>query len=174
MPNIMNKFIPFFLLLLAGPWLSGQVTLEREVIGSIGQVFTGANLHLSGTAGEAAVTTESAAGLLLTQGFHQAEPEDLTSVYITAEVLSGLAAYPNPAQQQFWVQITSPTTQRLTFEVLDVTGRKLSNVTHTLPAGTSTALNFNSSTWPAGIYLVRLLTDRGSLAGSLRIMISGN
>lgn len=168
----MNKFIPFLLLLLTGPGLSGQVTLEREVIGSLGQFFSGTSIQVSATAGEAAVTTESAAGILLTQGFHQAEPEDLTSVHLAPEILAGLNAFPNPARGQFWVQVISPTARPITVEVLDVAGRSLTKVVQTLPAATPTTLRLDSSSWPAGVYLVRLVTQQGSLAGSLRMMIT--
>jgi hypothetical protein len=170
----MNKYIPFLLLLFLGPWLSAQLSLERQVVGSLGQSFFGTDLQLSATAGEAAVTTESAAGILLTQGFHQAEPEDLTSVQIVAETLTYLAAYPNPAGGQFWVEVTTPSAQHLNLEVLDGTGRRLSSVSQHLLAVTPTAIHFNSASWPAGIYLVRLLTDQGRLAGSVRMVVSGH
>lgn len=168
----MNKFIPILLFLLAGPWLHGQVTLEREVISSLGQVSTGSSLHLSGTAGEAAITTQSATGLLLTQGFHQAEPEDLTSVHLVPSVISNLSTYPNPASGEFWVQVTTPSTQRLSLAVFDVTGRELANATQTLTAATMTPFRFSCAGWPAGLYLVRIITDQGHLAGSARIMVA--
>lgn len=170
----MNKFFPFLLLLLTGSYLPGQVTLEREVVGSLGLTFTSPDLQLSATAGEAAVTTAAAPDILLTQGFHQAEPEDLTTVHVVTELIAGLSAYPNPAQSQFWVQVTSITSQRLTCEVLDLTGRRLSAFTQSMPAATPTTVQFNSSTWPAGIYLIRLLTPQGRLAGSLRVTTIGD
>ena len=170
----MNKHISLFLLLLASTCLSAQVTLERQVVGSLGQSFADGSLQISSTVGEAAVTTLSGDGLLLTQGFHQAEREDLTSVQLVPDILSDLAVYPNPATNHFWVQVASPAAQSLRFEVMDATGRKLTSLTRRLSAGTETRVNFNATDWPAGLYLIRLLTNNGTLAGSARLIITGN
>ncbi len=154
--------------------LSAQLTLEREVVGSLGQSFENGDLQVSATAGEAAVTTLSGDAVLLTQGFHQAEREDLTSVQMVPDILSDLAVYPNPAAGQFWVRAITPAAQSLRFEVVDVTGRILRSVTRQLPAETETRISFNAADWPAGLYLIRLLAENGALAGSARVIITGN
>ncbi|WP_020567466.1 T9SS type A sorting domain-containing protein [Neolewinella persica] len=170
----MNKYLSLFLLLLASTCLSAQVTLEREVIGSLGQSFANGDLQVSSTVGEAAVTTLSNEAWLLTQGFHQAEREDLTSVQIVPEIISDLAVYPNPTNGQFWVRVVTPAAQSLRFEVMDVSGRILSSVARRLPAETEARVSFNATDWPAGLYLIRLLGDNGTLAGSARLVIVGN
>lgn len=170
----MNKHISLFILLLASTCLAAQITLEREVVGSLGQSFANGELQLSATVGEAVVTTLSGDGILLTQGFHQAEREDVTSVQIVPDILSDLAVYPNPATDHFWVRATTPAAQSLRFEVMDVTGRAFSSLTRQLPAGTETRVSFTAADWPAGLYLIRLIAENGALAGSARLIITGN
>jgi hypothetical protein len=170
----MNKYISLFLLLLVSTCLSAQVSLERQVVGSLGQSFANVDLQVSSTVGEAAVITLSGDEVLLTQGFHQAEREDLTSVQIVPEILSDLAVYPNPANGHFWVRVTTPAAQSLRFEIMDVTGRILSSVVRQLPTEIETRVSFNATNWPAGLYLIRLLADNGTLAGSARLIITGN
>lgn len=170
----MNNHFSILLLVLFSTGLSAQVSLERAVVGSLGQSVTSSSLQVSATAGEAAISTLSGSDLLLTQGFHQAEREDFTSVHIVPTVLSDLAVYPNPASGQFWIRVTVPAAQSLRFEVLDANGRRLSNLSRNLSAGIETSLNINAADWPAGLYLVRLLAENGTLAGSARLVVSGN
>lgn len=168
----MNKYISLFLLLLTSTCLFAQVTLERQVVGSLGQSFANNDLQVSSTVGEAVVTTLSDAEVLLTQGFHQAEREDLTSVQIVPDILSDLVVYPNPAAGHFWVRVVTPAAQSMHFEVIDATGRQISRITRQLPAGTEARVSFNTVDWPAGLYLIRLLSDNGKLAGSARLILT--
>jgi gliding motility-associated-like protein len=79
------------LLLFISSTTFGQVTLGRQVIGSTGSYFTGTNISVSSTVGEAVVQTLSSPNFILTQGFQQTLKVDsiLDDVLITNETCLG-------------------------------------------------------------------------------------
>lgn len=151
--------------------LTAQVTLERQVIGSLGQQLVTTEIQLSATAGETVVTTLRSADALLTQGFQQAEPEDLTGVHFVPEFLNELSAYPNPADGEFRVRLASLTAGDLVLEVVDVNGRTVASRSMDLYPGERTEIPVLTHAWPGGIYFVRLTTRAGRLMGSLRVLV---
>jgi hypothetical protein len=158
-------------LVLLAIGLSAQVTLERQVVGSLGQQAATAEIQVSSTVGEANVTTLRSGNVLLTQGFQQAEPEDLTGVDFVPEFLDELSAYPNPADGAFRIRLTSLTTRDITADVVDVNGRTLARKSVNVRAGERTEVPFLTHTWSGGIYFVRLTTGEGQLMGSLRVLV---
>ncbi|MEM9258814.1 MAG: T9SS type A sorting domain-containing protein [Bacteroidota bacterium] len=157
--------------LFIGTGLNAQVTLERQVIGSLGQTATTSNFNYAATAGEAVVTTLTTTNLTLTQGFHQAEPEDLTTVHLVPEMLVELVAYPNPATDEFRLQLTSQHTTTLTASVLDINGREVIHKTRPVRSGERTQVPLNAQNWQRGLYLIRITNQEGQLTGSLRVLV---
>jgi hypothetical protein len=167
----MYRYSILYSLVLLAFSLTAQVTLERQVIGSLGQQASTAEIQVSSTVGEASVTTLRSGNVLLTQGFQQAEPEDLTGVHFVPELLDELSAYPNPANGAFRIRLTSLTTRDITAEVVDVNGRTLAIKSMNVRATETMEIPFLTHTWPGGIYFVHLTTGEGRLMGSLRVLV---
>ena len=84
-------------------------TLERQVLASAGETFTGSNATVEMTTGELAIATFSSSASILTQGFQQTR---LTVTAVDDQVIPDLHAsyeikvYPNPVQDQLFFEIT--------------------------------------------------------------------
>ncbi|WP_173021392.1 T9SS type A sorting domain-containing protein [Lewinella sp. W8] len=157
------------LLAMALP-LSAQVSLERQVVGSLGGYSTSATIQLSATVGEPAVTTLENATIILLQGFQQPEPEDLTGTEYVSELLEDLSVFPNPAQGQFWVSFaTEESVHSVSLEAVDLTGRTI--LRRAQVPRISGPIPVSTRAWPAGIYLVRLRAPSGQLLGSTKVMV---
>ena len=98
-----------------------------------------------------------------------APTETTANDFATGEELT-LAAYPNPARGSTDLQLTLPTTATAELRVYDLHGRTVANpgMDSPLPAGTS-SLRLDTSSWPAGVYIVRLQQEGETR--SLRLMV---
>lgn len=152
--------------------LSAQVSLERQVIGSLGQMSSSSSIQLSATAGESLVTTLVDNNVILLQGFQQPEPEDLTTTEYVSELLDDLSVYPNPANGNFWVKVTTQHTLiSMSLRAVDITGRTVLELPHVRLATGQQALPVAADNWPSGLYLIRLRSSSGQLLGSTKLMI---
>ena len=78
--------IPILLLLFISSFSFGQITLERQVIGSTGGFVTGTSMSLSSTVGEANVQTLFSTSTILTLGFQQ--PLTSSSSVVEYEIIN--------------------------------------------------------------------------------------
>jgi hypothetical protein len=80
-------------------------SLEREVVASGGNSFSGSNASVEWTSGEATIATLSGGSNLLTQGFHRTK---LSVVALDEPAITGnygIKVFPNPVQEQLFVEI---------------------------------------------------------------------
>lgn len=102
------KTMTLFLLGLLFAFPAMAQSLEREVIASGGDYFSGSNASVEMTSGEATIATLSGGSNLLTQGFHQTK---LTIVALDDPAISGnlgnydIKVFPNPVQDQLFIEI---------------------------------------------------------------------
>jgi hypothetical protein len=158
-------------LLVALP-LSAQISLERQVIGSLGQLSNSSSIQLSATAGESAVITLATDEVLLLQGFQQPEPEDITSSEYLSKFLNDLSVSPNPAEGRFWVEFTtSEPISSISLEAVDLMGRMVQEQ-HQISLVTGRQLiPVVTQNWSTGLYLVRLRSSSGQLLGTTKVMV---
>lgn len=165
------KLILFILTLLSLPAFT-QTDISRSVLASGGHDFKNGQIHLSATIGEVLVTTLSNEGLILTQGFQQAEKEDFTSSYQSPDLIESLTTFPNPASERIYVDITAKKEDDYHIEIFDVLGKRWKSRRGVdLDPGIDRRLKFELSDVPDGNYFIRIMDSRGQLAGSLRFLI---
>lgn len=68
--------------------------------------------------------------------------------------------YPNPAQKQFTILLHGNVNETISYEVVDITGKKLAEKVTSL-ASTSGIISINSERWANGIYFIRVQNAKG-------------
>lgn len=72
------------------------------------------------------------------------------------------SAYPNPFQSTTTLEISMPTTQQVTIEIVNLLGQQMSQSRVT--ASTSTKIAIDGRTWPSGVYFLRVVDGQGRQA----------
>lgn len=147
--------------------LFGQEQIERQVIGSVGQVFTTGSLSASSTVGEVATLTFAEGNNQLTQGFQQSM--DVISAVIDLGSGVGVELFPNPASDFASLKIETESNLDLRFDLVDISGRLISTQRQQLPASI-TNHTIDLSQLPSGTYFVRIATPRGSVLKTLKLV----
>lgn len=147
------KNLSYIFLLMLLPVLGfSQISGEREVIANGGDHATTANLEVSWTVGEVAVTTASTPNLVVTQGFHQGDAnlsgreDDTYADYFEV--------YPNPVRDQLTIAARSDNPLQVQGQVFDLTGRMVMDIPSFQVAGTWQG-QVDMSRLPAGQWLLR-------------------
>jgi hypothetical protein len=161
----MRKIISFIIALTPGLLLAQ--TAERQVIGSTGGWATSATMQVSSTVGEAVTSTQSAATVVLTQGFQQPNNYGVGIV----EIKSGLSvnAYPNPASQAVTLDFKVDKPVQFNVNLLDNLGREIAPQ-QTLDLSTDTQKTISLSGMAAGQYFIHLSSADGSVDRSIKII----
>ncbi len=147
--------------LMAAAATQGQ-TLSNKVVASGGNFSSASWGSLSSTLGEPVITTATATGLSLTQGFQQ--PGN-ASVGITANKMPVITSslYPNPAGNTAWLEITLPDAGAVTYHIFDMNGKDLMSGTITCDAMHTSMQKLNLSSFSNGMYMVTLYSGAGQL-----------
>lgn len=163
-----KRLLLFSLTFLGGYGFAQDINLSPEVYSSGGELYSGSDFEISYTIGElAAVTTISSANLALTQGFHQ--PDKFTIILIDPlESLLGAELYPNPSSDLAQVKISSDRYYDLNMSLFDVTGKEILNKSLKHSPGDQ-IINLPIKELSAGTYLVRIITEDGEVAKTLRL-----
>lgn len=155
------------LLLISGALLAGQllvaqsVQLSPTVIASAGNYSEAAEISLSWTLGEVAVTTLSNGSLVLTQGFQQSFLEDVG--FSMDPIQWQIIAYPNPVNDELRIQfdVTEPTD--FLVEIQDVSGRLLSQEEYS-QVFPGDIIPVEMASYKQGVYFFRIsTTDRNQV-----------
>lgn len=91
-----------------------------------------------------------------------------TATAVPAVAVPQMQAYPNPARDQFTLNIESPAEEAAQITVFDITGRPVFRQSLQLRAGRN-LLPLSASDWPAGTYYVRL--QGGQFQQSLPVVV---
>jgi len=117
------------LILILSIYLSASTlfaqSLERFVIGSAGLSPQNEDLQLSFTAGEAIVSGLNADDIQLSQGFQQANIEDITTGFELPHSIEDIIAYPNPTGSVLYIDIHTQKEFEFSYLISDLTGRQL-------------------------------------------------
>jgi hypothetical protein len=148
--------------LLLGQPASAQ-TLDRQVVSPGGSSGTAGGVQLSWTLGQAAVTTESAGNLLLTQGFQQ--PTVLVSNRPGEAQRSAngrVTLFPNPAKAQAYVRYEFPAAGQVQGRLFDMQGRQVGRLSQKRYSGGPVQREIGLQELSSGLYVLRLnYTPRG-------------
>jgi len=170
------RYISLLLLLSGGLFIAtaqeNNISLSRSVIGSLGQDIGSDHIQLSATVGEAAVSTLTTDNLILTQGFQQAEKEDLTSTYFRPDMIESVALFPNPASTRVSLDVTTEKNDNFNIEIFDALGKRWKSQRGIdLDDGIKQRLRFDLNDVPNGNYFIRITDSRGKLAASVQLLI---
>lgn len=138
-------------------------TLERQVISSAGSFSTAGGISLSATVGEVAVTTLISGSVVLTQGFQQPNPEDLTAVPEEQKINLTYKIYPNPTSDKLVVELTVDKPAELIIQVYDMSGKDVILITKTIKVTGSVNELVDMSTLATGNYLVKLVYGKDAV-----------
>jgi hypothetical protein len=91
-----------------------------------------------------------------------------TVVDVTTDNYSEI--YPNPATQEFTIDVTTDVDKNIVVEVYDVLGNKLVSENHFIANGVVNTMKTNIETFKNGMYFVRLLDVNGNVLNTQRII----
>jgi hypothetical protein len=164
-----KTFFSFIACLCSGLVMSQTVQLSPQVFAASGGAYDGPMFELSYTIGElAAVSTISNGGTTLTQGFHQT---DKFTIILIEDVNNAIGAelYPNPANEQANIKITSSFSAKLLVDIYDAGGKKTQETQSINHVPGAQQYVFDTSTLAAGYYMVRIYTANGDIDKTLRM-----
>ncbi|MDX2247859.1 MAG: T9SS type A sorting domain-containing protein [Bacteroidia bacterium] len=167
------KHILSFLLAFAGSLtVFGQLSLDRQVLGTTGHWGQVGQYSLSYTAGETITTTliTTNGKLVLTQGFQQPDAKG-TFVGIDEEVKLPVSykIFPNPTSGVLQVEMSADKPAVVKIDIYDMRGRKTSVPLQRIQfSGTRTTI-FNLEALADGIYMLNFRNDEGELIQSEKI-----
>ncbi len=116
-----NNIIIWFCLLVGCQMAFGQLSLERQLIGSTGNDSQSGTISLSSSLGEVAVSFSSSGTISLSEGFQQA---DEMAVGLEGESFEfSYDIFPNPTSGKLYVHITSDQPLLMKVEIYDLHGK---------------------------------------------------
>ena len=153
-----RKILLFLILLPCFSLTWGQVQLNPTVISSAGGYAEATDISLAWTMGELAVSTLSATGMILTQGFQQPFLLDINAID-DPEFNWSVNAYPNPVSEVLNLRFNIDKTMDLQLELYDITGKKLfiKMLPSIMPGGRET-LDFSG--FREGIYILKITSEK--------------
>ena len=151
------KKIIFTFLFGAMILFSFSQSIERHVISSTGSSTTAGGITLSSTVGEIATTTLISGSVVLTQGFQQPNPEDLTSVPEDKKTNLDYKIYPNPTSDQLIIELNSDKPAELVIEICDMSGKQVVLLKKTIHVSGNVKEQVDMTSFAAGNYLLKLI-----------------
>jgi len=168
----MRKLFGFLLSCLLLSQFSRAQQLSPVILSPAGDADKNARIQLQWTLGENAVETGTSGINQYTQGFHQPLLVFTKSQPVTKPVIPlrvpGLQIQlaPNPVQSVLHVQIRAEDKQALELQVVNLYGVVIQREKVSLPVTTF----FNLNNQSAGIYLLRVLDEKGTILNSHKIV----
>jgi len=159
------KYIITFLCLL--PYSIFAQVLERSVIGSTGSYATTSSVQVSSTIGEPVIFTGVSSSIIITQGFHQANPPAAIGIDDPETGLS-VNAYPNPTTNEMVVHLTAERSMRVEIGLFDIQGKETSVPAKTVDVHGDVKHVMNLSKLAVGNYLIVLKSEEG-LLGTIKV-----
>ena len=146
-------------------------SIERQVISGSGASYTAGNISIDQTVGEAVISTASNSNIIITQGFHQPENSVTISIPETDRMVD-LKVYPNPTNDQIFLNITKVEAESLKLRMIDLNGKMLLNKANISPIGNIQTLDM--SAFAAGTYFLLIYDEEGSAVEQFKIELLKN
>ncbi len=132
-------------------------SLERSVVSTSGDFFSNSTLSIEYTIGESAIGFFTNSSLSITQGFNQSQLDTQSSSVWNVIPSIDIQFYPNPANDHLTVQ----SSEKLNIQVVDILGKKVSEVSEILP---QTPANISVSHLATGIYFLRVEDEKNRVS----------
>ncbi len=144
-------------------------SLSNKVVATGGSYSSAAWGSLSATIGEGVITTVPSANLTLLQGFQQ-PTSGLAGINVKNAALIS-TAYPNPAANQVYLEITLPESSAISYKIFDMSGKELMSGNFIAEAMHTTSRKLDVSDLSNGMYLIALSADAQSIQ-NIKIQIN--
>ena len=144
-------------------------TIERQVIGSLGNTSTAGGITVTSTVGEVAVATNSTSNMLLTEGYQQAIDSNSVSI---AEIqnTAKMKLYPNPTTNSAKLEITTNFNSATIVAVYSVEGKLISSNSFSIISGIESSIQIDVSNQASGVYMIRIIGEDNSFLETMRLV----
>jgi hypothetical protein len=157
-----TKISGLLLMALCMGFTAFSQTLSNTVVAASGSYSTASWGSLSATVGEASISTLTATGTILTEGFQQPEA-NLTGITSLKKSLVSASVYPNPAAGNFYLEVTLPSSANITYKIYDMAGKEVRNGGFAADALHTTITKIDASTLSSGMYMIALQNGESAL-----------
>ena len=145
-------------------------SLSNKVVATGGSYSTASWGSLSATIGEAAITTFSSTGVTLLQGFQQ-PTSGLAGINASKKSVWITTAYPNPAINQVFLELTLAVNSTVTYKIFDMNGKELLIGNFITEAMHTTIKKLDVAGLSNGMYLISLYNNGESIQ-NIKIQIN--
>lgn len=163
----MKTLLTLFIILITLN-LSAQ-SIERQVIGSLGNTFTSSNLIVTSTVGEVAVATNSNANIMLTEGYQQAIVTVPSSINGLSN-FSKLALFPNPTTDIATLDIKANISLSTMVRVLSAEGKLIKQISTQIEPGVSSSVLLDMTAEASGVYLIHITSAQEGFSEVMRLV----
>ena len=144
-------------------------SIERQVIGSLGNTSTALGITVTSTVGEVAVATKTSTNIMLTEGYQQANDSSSVSIAEIANIAK-LKLYPNPTINSAKLEITTNFNSATTIAVYSSDGKLISSNSIALTSGVESSIQLDVSNQASGVYLIRIIGENNSFLETMRLV----
>ncbi len=148
--------------------LTGQVQIERQVIGNAGKHVNTADIQLSFNIGEPQVKTIKGNNITLTQGFEQSKMRVLG-----IEPLEGkmeITAFPNPSGGHLNLELKTAVPGSYRIEVFDMNGKRALPPQELMIKG-KVSRSLDLRPLASGTYIIRIESDMARVKRNITVEI---
>ncbi len=161
----MKRLVVLLSILFIATAISAQ-EIEREVVASAGTTSTSEGYTISWTLGEVAVSTLSAEGYTLSQGFHQGAYA-VTAIDDLLPENYEMNVYPNPSPDYVTFSYDFPEEERLILRLYALDG-KLLQEQELNPKTKEVRIDLQS--YSSTTYILKVISVRGKPLGSFKLI----
>ena len=165
----MKKIYFIILATLYSQFIFAQISIERQVIGSSGNLTNTGVIQGSSNVGDAIIPTFSQSTLIVTQGFQQPDTINNNTGILLAEVYDlNILAYPNPTMNDIILDFSGTQTIEIAIEIYNSSGQIMCN-----PLKTSVQNNckqeLSFAEYATGNYFICVKSFNGKLYHSFKV-----
>lgn len=125
----MKKTFYILVIIFCGNFSFTQIVLDRQVIGSTGNLSNTGIIQVFSNVGEAIINTSPKTTLIVTQGFEQPDTIIIDTIIINSVDVSliNISAYPNPTMNELILDFTGTKTTEVVITIFNSTGQIMKN-----------------------------------------------
>lgn len=164
----MKKLFLFLFIVISCQMTSAQISVERQVIGSTGNLTNSGSVIASSNIGEAIISTFSNTSLVLTQGFEQPDTMLITGTDMEDGIKMEISAYPNPARNQVILDFKLEQTMDIGIDIYNESGQQMKNQLQTkVQNKDKQELDFTG--FSPGNYFIVIKSNDGKISRGIKV-----
>ena len=165
----MKKIFYILILLVSCCKISfSQISIERQVIGSTGNLTNTGSILATSNVGETVIPTFSQSTLIVTQGFEQPYPWPIVGINSINFPKINIFIYPNPTTNEVFLDFSLNQSMEIEIDIYNETGQQMKNpLQTTVQNNCKQELDFSNFT--AGNYFVVIKSTDGKLLKGFKV-----